>query len=334
MDNIQMRDAQFGIEIAWHKKTKLRELITKFVAFPWQVILVPLLYMVGEKIKTHGGYVIPLADDDFLPLGNGVPLNVETYKVRNPHDVFDFAESVLAGTKYTIASAGTVGNRSKYFVSAKLNELEAIRFEDGSKMELLLNSMGSMDKTLVEQVSVSGTRIVCQNTLMLSFLNDSIKWRYRHSKNMDTKMTNDKPLIEKAVGLSAIVKETFDKLLTLPCDKDDAASIYTGFLTDDETEELSTRTRNMVDAHVECFARGDGNIGATEFDLLNGFTQLRTKGYPDSERDNYDVFTASEFGSYADDKVSFSRLLTVDRHAEKGSLAEVKARGQKLLAIN
>lgn len=326
---IKERDAQYGIIMAWHKLTKIVQTITKEIAFPWQVLLAMAGFSLdGKDYKQHGRWIVPVASDDNLPLGNGQPLNLASYTPRNPHEVWDFVEQVLTGTKYQVVSAGTVDNRSKYFISTKLIELETIRFEDGTNMDLLLNTMGSMDRALNEQTSVSGTRIVCNNTLMISFLKDSIKWRYRHSKNMNAKIDNDKPVIEQAVGLSAVVKETFDKLIALPCDTDRASRVYAGFITPFDAEEMSQRAVNMVEQHVECFSRGDGNMGKSEFDLLNGFTQLRTRGYAESKKSAYDQFNSSEFGTYAESKTRFAGLLVNDRT----KLAEVEERGKELLA--
>ncbi len=326
---LEERDAQYGVIQAWHGLTKIVELITPEIAFPWGVLLAPVSYELPDgKKKAHGSYHLPIADDDFLPLGSGVPINLDSYTLRCPKDLWKLRDAVVTGTENLVVSAGTVQNRAKFFISTKLVELEKVKLDDGSEMELLLNSMGSMDKSLNEQHSISSTRIVCNNTLMMSFLRDTIKFRYRHSKNMSAKIDADKPLIEKVAGFSAIVKATFDSLLAEPCDKDRAERVYTGLIASDGQETVSSRARGMIDEHITAFQRGDGNAGKTEFDLLNGWTQPKTRGYSDSEKSKWDTFETSEFGAYANQKTRLADLLVNDRPA----LSKIEQRGAALLA--
>lgn len=330
-DKIEIRDAQYGIVQAWHKKTKVREVITSEIAFPWQVLLAPVGYKQGENWIEHNGYRLPLASDDLQPLGFGVPVNCagedSTYTFRTPQDTWQFVADVTKGTKTQVVSAGTVQNRSKYFISSKLIELESVKLADGSTMELILNGMGSMDKSLHESIVFSGTRTVCYNTLMLNFLQKENAWKYRHSKKMETKIDESKPLIEKVAGFAAVVEQTFNNLLDKPCSIDRARAVYAGFIAPDGAEELSTRAENMVEEHVQAFRTGDGNTGKTEFDLLNGFTQPRTRGYDDSTKSKWDVYETAEFGTYARSKSEFANLLVNNRD----ELAKIEATGAHLL---
>ena len=328
---LEKRDAQYGVKQAWHKLTRVVSQITKEIAFPWQVLLAPVGYQKGENWIEHNGYRLPLASDDLLPLGFGVPVNCagenSTYTFRTPQDTWDFVTDVTRGTNTQIVSAGTVQNRSKYFISSKLIELESVKLADGSTMELILNGMGSMDKSLHESIVFSGTRTVCYNTLMLNFLQKENAWKYRHSKKMETKIDESKPLIEKVAGFAAIVEQTFNNLLAKPCSIDRARAVYAGFIAPENAVELSTRAENMVSEHVESFRNGDGNAGETEFDLLNGFTQPRTRGYADSTKDSWSVYETAEFGTYARSKSDFANLLVNNRD----ELAKIELTGSRLL---
>jgi hypothetical protein len=338
--------------MAWHKLTRVVELITKELSFPWQVNLAQLAYNKGlngppewtphvgvqgenEDVQDADDWVLPLASDDLLPLGFGNPVNLRTYTVRTPSQVWDFMEEITKGTKVQIVSSGTVQNRSKFFIANKLVELESVKIADGSQIELIANFIGSLDKSIKQQMVVSGIRTVCYNTLMMNFLlKGENSWQYRHTKNMQSSIDADKPLIERVMGLSAVVKATFDQLVTQPCTVDRAAAIYCGFLSrpkgNDEDAwpvEVSSRSRNIIEAHVDAFRRGDGNNGKTEFDLLNGWTQLRTRGYEDSTKDKFETFETSEFGSYKEDKKLFAEMLTTKRPR----LALIEAKGAELI---
>lgn len=389
-DNIQLRDVQIGVEQAWHKKTIIPAdgVVTKELAFPWTPVYQPVFFPAGlnmpdvaavlagtnkftmsnfhavRKALTeasagyvqHGKWVIPVASDDGKPLGYGNPINLDTYSVEGPGETWDFVQDILKGTKFQVVSAGTVGNRSKFFVSARLDELSKIVSNDGKEHWINFNGMGSLDKTLKKQLNVSAITICCQNTLFMDFLADhslgalrasldlpnlmlgvdekmKLKWSYRHSKNMKGHVESDRPVMEQAAGLSAVVKATFDSLLKNPCSKDRAAAVYAGYITrplgkkEEWPTELSTRAKNMVDEHAECFYTGDGNVGQTEADLLSGWTQPRTRGYKESDKEAWDTFATSEMGSYGRSKSDFAEMLAFGRDR----LAEVESKGRELL---
>ncbi len=330
-DKIEARDVQYGLEMAWHNKTKVVESISREIVYPWNVVLAPMSYIIpGVETPTqHGKWVLPLADDDMLPLGNGTAVNLNTYTLRTPKQLWELRDVVVKDTSNTVVSAGSVQNRAKFFISTRLNDLARIKLQDGSEVELLLNSMGSMDKSLNEQHSISATRIVCYNTLMMSFLNDKIAFKYRHSKRMDMAIEQDEPLLQVATGAADTVGAAFNTLLNYDCTVDRAERIYTGLIVSEGQEKVSARARNMIEEHVACFQRGDGNAGKTEFDLLNGWTQPKTRGYQDSDKDTWSTFETSEFGAYANQKVKLAIMLLKHRT----ELAKIEARGRELLTI-
>jgi len=222
-----------------------------------------------------------------------------------------------------------VMDRARYFISTKLNELERIKHADGSESELIFNAMGSLDKSMNEQFSMSSIRIVCNNTLSLAFATDKVKFRYRHSINMASRVKEDKPLMQEVAGLAAVVKAAFDGLIAEKVNKDFAHRVYTGLVVSPVQKEISTRAQNIIDAHLDCFQRGAGNNGQTMFDLLNGWTGPRSTGFEGSKKDNWSVYESSDFGSYMRDKESFANLLVNDR----AGLAKVEARGRELLTV-
>lgn len=371
------RDVQFGTEMAWHNLTQIPEsvVLEMDTCFPYRIIYAPLGYGVetgenamvqGTQWKKHQGtcpasgkkfnWVLPIASDDNLPVGFGNPINLATYTPETPQQNWEFATKLLEGTRYQVVSAGTVQNRSKFFVSIRLEELSKITTADGKEHFLNFNAKGSLDKSLRKQLSVSATTIVCYNTLMMDFLTEhsveklretlgdktllshldgkvKLGWTYRHSKNMNARVEKDKPAMEQAAGFSAVVRATFDSLLKHPCSTDRAAAIYAGYISkpagknEEWPAEISARCKNMVDEHVFCFEHGDGASGETENDLLSGWTQPRTRGYAESDKADWDVYESSEMGTYANSKADFCELLTMDRP----KLAEIEAKGRELL---
>jgi hypothetical protein len=344
MDKIEKRDVQFGTEMAWHNKTQVREVITKDEVFPWHVVLAEANYVVEVpqfdttvtppaplpavlENRKHKKYVLPLASDDLLPLGTGQYVNLDTYTVQTPHDVWKVRDKICEGIPNTVVSAGSVMNRGRFFISTKLDEIDRLTLSDGSQVELLLNSIGSLDKSLTEQYSLSSTRIVCYNTLMVSFLTDSVKWRFRHGKNMKTDLEGEEGFLAGALEAASTVGNAFNTLINNPITRERAEEIYTGLIVSPGQEKVSQRARNMIDEHMGCFSHGKGNIGRTEFDLLNGWTDPKTHGYQESSKDTFSTFESSEFGDYANQKVRLAIFLLKKRE----ELEKIARRGRDLL---
>ena len=328
--NIQSRDSVFAVVQSWHGLSTVLPVLTPEICFPWGVTLEQVSYGLGANQKQLGRWAVPCSTDDGLPLGEtGMPVNLATYVVRTPQDLWRLRDEVTTGTQNTVVSCGSVGQRSKFFISTKLNELETLTLKDGTKTELLLNSQGSVDKSRPEQHSISSIRIVCQNTMDMSFLQDSIKFRYSHHINMNDRIAKDKPLIEAAAGLSAVIKTAFNDLIAKPCNTTRAERIYTGLIVSPDQEEVSKRAENMIQQHISCFRSGAGNSGSSEYDLLNGFSELRTKGYDGSKKSRFDTFETSEFGNYGASKSRLAQMLISDRD----DLDKVEARGRKLMSV-
>lgn len=344
MDRIEARDVQYGTEMGWHGKTRVREKITADEVFPWHVIKAPANYVVEVpqfdtsvqppvalppklESRQHRKYVLPLASDDMLPLGVGQYVNTESYTIQTPQDVWKVRDKIVEGIPNTIVSAGSVMNRGRFFISTKLDEIDRLKLSDGTEVELLLNSIGSLDKSLTEQYSLSSTRIVCYNTLMVSFLTDSVKWRFRHSKNMQRDLQEEEGFLAGALQAAEAVGSAFNTLINNPVSRQRAEEIYAGLIISPGQEKVGDRARHMIDQHMECFTQGKGNAGRTEFDLLNGWTDPKTHGYENSKRDKFTTFESSEFGDYANQKVRLAILLLKQRE----QLEKVARRGRDLL---
>ena len=126
--NIQERDAQYGVVMAWHKLTKLVDKVTREIAFPWQVLTTPLFRQTEQGFIQHKaseqskGWATAIASDDNLPVGNGQPFNLDSYTLQTPYDAWQYMDERLNGVDYQTVSALTTGNRSKFAISNKLVE--------------------------------------------------------------------------------------------------------------------------------------------------------------------------------------------------------------------
>lgn len=345
------RDFQVAREMAWHNLTTIEQPTREH--FP-SIVPMPLYYNEGKSaVFGNRKFVIPVAEDDMLPVAppycgetipddepKTCPAKLEdtrgTYVLFTPREAWDWVHEVLSGTQFDVSSIGMLWNRSFWFIGVTLNELKELTVGDGRQSLFQFNFSGGLDRSVSPQCELSSILPVCHNTISLSRASGKILFAERATKNFTSKLEAAKTEVEKAVGMTAVFKAAMDSLAEHPCDKTRAERLFAGYLVDEVREDkngkelpMSTRSRNTVNELAELHVNGIGNRGQTEFDLLNAYTERYTHGGKEAKISMGRRFVSSEFGSGADTKADFFRLLTTGRDA----LPEIEERGERLLAI-
>lgn len=332
--NILERDAQFGIIMGWHKLTKVRGVLNREECFPdFRKVQLTYAGPDGNPIELPGWSAV-VADDDGL---STAPVPTDSYRLFTPREAWDKLGEILSGSRYTVASAGTIRNRSQWFLSVELDELKEASAGMPDAHSFSLNFFGGLDRSLSPICNLSATRIVCNNTLTMNRMDKAshLFTARLSSGSFDAKLQSATEEIEKAVGMAAVFRRTMERLANTKATVDDARNAYAGFLVGQGGtlatskgrggSERSSKTANTVDEMVSLFQRGQGNKGETRADVLNGFTEFYTHGPADSQKDKWSQFEASEFGRYADFKSEFSEVcannLTFANLTRKGQAA-------------
>lgn len=321
------RDFQVGLEMAWHKLTRIQQTIGR-QDFP-EVFAESIYDMDGKAISYNGkAYFVPKSADDGLIVSP--PYCGDSFTLFTPRQGFDYVTEVIQGSGYTVQSLGMLKNRSRWFVSIHLDELKDVQIQgDTSKTAFQLNFSGGMDGSMSPQCELSATRVVCSNTLSLSRLTGEILFKSKLTKNFTSRLDLAKGEIDKAVGMVAIFNAQMSALANETCKPERAKNIFAGFLAENVETKLATNTRNTVDELTILHSRGDGNRGETLYDCVNAFTQLRTRGKADSKKDKMSQVESSEFGLYANQKAEFIRTVS-----DSGQLFQTENRGAKVLALS
>lgn len=337
------RDFQIAEVQAWHGLTRLAKPTKEH--FP-EILPVPLF--IGEDctpcIYGDRKFVIPVATDDGLPVappycGETVATGEEpgcedvrdkrgTYSLFTPREAWEWVAEVLGGTHHTVQSIGMLWNRSFWFISVRLDELAEMSVGDGRASRFQFNFSGGLDRSVSPQCELSNIVAVCHNTISLSRASGKVLFQERATKGFKTRLEAAKAEIGKAVGMAAVFKAAMDSLADKPCDRPRAERLFAGYLGEGD-DKLSTRTRNTVTTLGELHVNGLGNRGRTEFDALNAYTQLLTRGGEDSKVPAGRRFASGEFGSNADAKAEFMRFLT----DPETDLAATEDHGKTLLAL-
>lgn len=291
------RDFQAGTTMAWHQLTRLLKVIGRDV-FP-EIVSVPLLYTVGDQLKEWEGVTVPISADDGLPVGVS---SEESYTVFQPRAAFDFVAETLAGTRFTVESAGMIFNRSRWFLSVHLDELKDVAPE-GQQFNLVWS--GGLAHNQRPMCVLTAYRAVCANTVAMGREEGKALFAARCTKGFNAKLEGSRAEIESTVGMARIFAATLAGLDTIPATVDKARQVYAGELAEAGADLASTRSRNTLDDMVTLFRSGAGNDGDDRGDVLNGFTEYFGRGIAGGTKDKFSRWASSEFGASAERKAGF-----------------------------
>ena len=344
-DKIMERDVQTGIEQAWHGKTNVVKCITREnsgIVYPMEKRPLYLGFEEdnGERTFNEAGFFTIVSMDDKLPIGNPVG---EDYNLISNSDIFDLIENSLGGTKHVIVSAGSVENRSKVFVSAKLDDsvIKAAGRETENVLNFMFGHGGKMGVTIRTGITV----IVCANTLNMALSRrGELNLNIKHTKNSAQKIPNIEKAIDAHIGVTAEFKRAMDEVAGIKATEADARKIFAGFIGRDQSgkpvDELSTRAENTIERLAELFNKGKGNNGDDMADVFNAFTDYYSHESSGGS-DRWKQFVSSEYGSAGRDKQEAYSLITDpvslnDERRKLGvkNLQSIKRIGSSLLAMN
>jgi hypothetical protein len=323
--NIQSIDVQVGTETAWHKMTHVKPVINRGNC----EIIYP---MHKEPLQTVSGIATGffgiVCDDVNAVVGSPVGAD---YTLIDHDMIWDMVDKALAGTSHTIVSCGTVGSRSRGFISVKLS---ANFVAAGRDTEDVLNIIwGHGGKCAV--IGRTGiTVIVCQNTLSLALARrGNFNFNVRHTGNAIHKLDGMSEAIDAHCGVVAEFKQTMEQFTKQSCNPTEARQIFAGFLVrEDKPEEVSTRASNQIDEFVSLYQRGKGNTGKDFADVFNATSDYYTHSSSGGEN-RWKQVESSEFGMGNRRKTEMFNLLNGADVPDLGNLATVRSRGDKVLQL-
>lgn len=278
--NIMARDVQIGLEMAWHKLTQipangiitadsfeslqLRRMLTEPTEAEISAFFAkqetPNVHAVRSFLLNYKtDFSIPFHQGSFSPVG--VPVNPESYTVRDIHHCFESVKNALPGVDYKVVSAGTYYDRTRYAISVEIASLKSVTV-GGREFKLYLTLIGSLDKTTPEVWGLTTVCVVCSNTMRAALmeldanqakdLQQSTRGKgknrkevstdlskvdgarlfakMRHSKNMAEKVALAETLVNSLVGSGSILKAQLESLLAMPVRMSEAKAIYAGYL--------------------------------------------------------------------------------------------------------
>ena len=259
-----------------------------------------------------------------------VPLHTpkKSYRPISNGEIWEMVRNSISGMNVKVTTVGTLENLKKFFISVDLGGPE-LKAPNGDKYMAFLNFMTSHDGTLTFETRDSMIRIVCMNTFNASrFYEGALNVSIPHTKNAAIQLNNLSDYLASVLAGREKIMESMGYLLNFVTSGDEVDSVLAGYFTEEEADEMSTRSFNRIEPIKTLFRKGKGNHGENRYDLFNAFTEYFTSGdgaggkkASESQR-----LTVSQFGKAAAHKEGFLELLL-----DEGRYQETKSRGEKLV---
>jgi phage/plasmid-like protein (TIGR03299 family) len=193
-----------------------------------------------------------------------------SYAIIQPVHMFDFVDTMIEGSGFHYDSAGALRGGSVLFISARVGQIDVLGSGDVTRTYLAF--INSFDGSLAAQAYLTGTRIVCMNTLQFSLGNvTGTTLRFKHTKNVHHKMHAAHNLVQ---GVLATQQDLQTKLETLAQRKIIKRERYTAIL-DSLFPGESTKSENIKRDITALWSHNDGNAFPwehTAYALYNAVT--------------------------------------------------------------
>lgn len=321
--NIQQRDIQTGIKMAWHERTNIVESINRDnigIIYDMGIAQCNFTNDNGTQIKANGWQIY--SKDDGLPIGQIVG---DKYKLITNDEILGAVEKGLAGTKHKIVSAGTVANRSLGYISIKvLDDIIAA----GRKTEPVVNIIWGHGGNRAVSYRTGMTVIVCQNTYNIAMLS-SQRMSVKHTKHAD--IGDIAKEIDNHIGVTFEFTTEMNRLASIECPWTSARQLFAAFLTE-KPEDIKATTPFKLHKKMQrltyLYKFGFGNKGETMADAFNAVTDFYTHESAGRKATSWRQHVTSEFGTSSERKQKFFGMLSNDSRR-----AEALSKGAAILTI-
>ena len=210
-----------------------------------------------------------------------------SYTVHQNKDLFENAlaalDCILGAGNYEIATVGTLGAYSQFFLSVFIKGESLATVGQGDEHRFFFNVVSSHNSLVSTGFHLGAVRIVCMNTVRASLADadgSGLQSVIRHSVNSGEKITSE--------AMGANLKEwmeskrrflaSMERARAVAMDAQGFRHFAAGVFTREDSDCISSTSTNRVEEMVSLFSRGRGNHGKSLYDGLNAFTEYFTHG--------------------------------------------------------
>jgi phage/plasmid-like protein (TIGR03299 family) len=246
---------------------------SKKAGLDWEVELVPLITadtqaQVAHRAvrRTSDSKVLGVVGPRYAPLQN--------------KDAFAWFQPFLDGREAALHTAGSLKSGSRIWVLAKLNRDPLVIAEGDTVEKFLLLSHGH-DGSLAVRCGFTPVRVVCANTLAMAHGSDASKLiRIKHTRDVLENLANVREIMDLANATFEATAEQYRRLARKSINQADLRKYVRRVLKVESEEEISTRSKNIVEEIVRLAVVGRGNnlpsIRGTYWSAYNGVSEWLT----------------------------------------------------------
>lgn len=222
----------------------------------YEVVKQPIY--LGDNTKIDGKFATCRTDKT----GEDSVLGVvgDRYTVIQNADMLNFFDPIVGRQEAVYHTAGVLGKGERIWLMAKLPESMRIGNEDIIDKYILLTN--SHDGTKSAIVKICTTRVVCENTLNFSLLDEGKQFNIRHTTNYQDKLDQAYKVLGIAQDYFKVVEQQIQQMSMVDFNDKQLMDYVNGLLGITEQkemdEEISTRMINKRAEILELAETGKG----------------------------------------------------------------------------
>lgn len=236
----------------------------------WDVELVPLV--TGDTQASVESKAVRRSSDGRI-LGVVGP----RFTVLQNKDAFAWFEPFLAAKEASLHTAGSLAEGSRVWVLAKLNR-DPLVIAQGDEIDKFILLSHGHDGSLAVRCGFTPVRVVCQNTLAMAHGSTASKLiRCKHTKDIHENLENIRTVMNLANQEFEATAEQYKLLARKSINQADLTKYVKKVLKVDDSEEVSTRTKNTIAEIIGLCEAGRGNsllsVRSTYWTAYNGVSE-------------------------------------------------------------
>lgn len=245
--------------------------VCKKAGLDWDVELVPLVTADDKQSKVDHKAVRRSTDDKVLGVVG------PRYCPLQNKDAFGWFQPFLDAREAALHTAGSLRGGTRVWVLAKLNR-DPLVITDGDEIEKFILLSHSHDGTLAVRAGFTPIRVVCQNTLSMAHGSDASKLiRVRHTGDVLENLFAIREIMDLANQEFEATAAQYKRLALKSVNQSDIRRYVKKVLKVEDDQEISSRTRNIVEEIARLAEAGRGNdlpsVRGTLWTAYNGVTE-------------------------------------------------------------
>jgi phage/plasmid-like protein (TIGR03299 family) len=210
----------------------------RIAGLDWTVKQAPAFMEIdGVRRPTH--FFMNYRDSDKSCLG----VVKGQYKIVQNHEAFAFTDELIGTGDVRYETAGSLAGGKQVWMLAKMPETSVL----GDAIVPYLLFSNSHDGSAAVRVTMTNTRVVCQNTLNLALANARRIWSFTHKGDMESKLEDARKTLQNAQEYMTEFNKEAERLAKITFTRQQVQDLLNKLFPVDENDDITKRrVNNMI----------------------------------------------------------------------------------------